>query len=132
MAKRPCIPFFTDQCVPDSVGKVLSAAGHDVVRLRDCMATDSADQIVAIACAANARALITHDKDFRQIAKRLGATQREYRRLHRIAFKCTEANSATRILAVLSLIELDWISAQGSEEMRMDIEISEVAIRIHR
>jgi predicted nuclease of predicted toxin-antitoxin system len=132
MGSRPCIPFFTDQDVPESVGKHLSSAGHGVTRLRDCMPDDSADPVVAITCAVNGLVLITHDKDFRQASKRLQVTQREYRKLHRIQLRCDEVNSAKRIEQALSLIESEWLLVEKSIEHQMVIEITDTSIRIVR
>lgn len=126
------ISFLTDNCVPDSVGNTLVANGHDVTRLRDCMATDTADQVVAIACAASGYVLVTHDKDFKAVAKRLSVTQRQYSRLHRIALKCAEANGAKRIQEALTLIESEWLYAQALAGRNMVIEITEVGIRTNR
>lgn len=132
MAGRPRIPFFTDNNVPDSVGNALYSAGHEVKRLRDCMARDSADQIVAIACAIHGYVLVTHDKDFRAIAKRLGITQRQYQKLHRVSLRCKEVNSTARITGALSLIEREWDYARKAGDWQMQIEISEVSIRTVR
>ena len=43
MAERLRIKFFVDNCVPDSVGRVLRDAGHDVILLRESIAPDSPD-----------------------------------------------------------------------------------------
>lgn len=64
------IPFFVDQNVPESVGKVLEAAKHDVVRLREVMATDTADALIAVACAEGGQVLVTCDRDFRPFRRR--------------------------------------------------------------
>jgi predicted nuclease of predicted toxin-antitoxin system len=47
MAERLRIKFFVDNCVPDSVGRVLQDAGHDVILLRESIAPDSPDLLVA-------------------------------------------------------------------------------------
>jgi predicted nuclease of predicted toxin-antitoxin system len=86
MGKEIPIPFFIDNCVADSVGRILIDAGHDVAFLRECMPTDTKDPVVAVACAENARVLVTHDKDFKEIAKELNVTQKKYKRL--IEFPC--------------------------------------------
>lgn len=68
---RPAIQFFTDNDVPDRVGKALETSGHSVVRLRDVMLVDSRDQVVAVACREHGLVLVTHNvKDFRSIAQR--------------------------------------------------------------
>ncbi|MEX2307879.1 MAG: DUF5615 family PIN-like protein [Pirellulales bacterium] len=35
-----------DHCVPNRVAKLLGEAGHEVIRLRECLPTDSPDPIV--------------------------------------------------------------------------------------
>jgi predicted nuclease of predicted toxin-antitoxin system len=69
------------------------------------MPTDTKDPVVAVACAENARVLVTHDKDFKEIAKELNVTQKKYKRLHRISLRCSEPKAASRIKEALSLIE---------------------------
>lgn len=130
MAGRLCIPFFTDQNVPDSVGKVLIAAGHKVTRLRDVMATTTADPIIAVACSQSGHVLVSHDNDFRQVSKRLKISQRQYRdSLHRILLGCPEPNSAKRISDALPLIELEWLL---KKDQPMVIDIRDTSIRTSR
>jgi predicted nuclease of predicted toxin-antitoxin system len=38
--------FFLDHCVPNRVGTMLTAEGHQVVRLRDVLPTNSPDHVV--------------------------------------------------------------------------------------
>lgn len=96
------------------------------------MPDDSVDPVVAITCSVNGLVLITHDKDFRQLSKRLQVTQRQYRRLHRIQLRCEEANSAKRIQQALSLIESEWLLVEKSIDQQMIIEITDTSIRIVR
>lgn len=125
------IPFFTDQNVPDSVGLALIQAGHDVVRLRDVMDVATVDPVIAAACAQNGHVLISHDGDFRQIAKRLLISQRTYQKLlHRIQMRCPEPNSAVRIMDALALIEFEW--ARLAAEKPLVIDITATSIRIWR
>lgn len=51
---------------------VLRAAGHEVIVLKDAIAPDSADPVVALAAAENEAVLVSFDKDFRFLAGRLG------------------------------------------------------------
>lgn len=123
MAKRPAIPFFTDQNVPDSVGRVLEEAGHKLTRLRDVMETDTADPIISVACARSGQVLVTHDNDFRQLSKRFKITQRQYHNsLHRIQLRCLEPDSANRIKESLGLIEAEWrVSKRSGKPMIIEI-----------
>lgn len=130
---RHAIPFFMDNNVAESVGKMLEAEKHDVVRLRECMAPDSSDPVVAIACVESSRVLISHDKDFKSISKRLSLTKRKCRQLHRIALHCKEPNAARRMKEAMTVIESEWERVcSGNGKYQMIIEVSEVSIRIMR
>lgn len=127
------IPFFMDNCVADSVGRLLGKAGHDVALLRDHMPADTKDPIVAMTCAMNARVLVTHDKDFKELSKKLAMSKKASTQLHRVSLRCSEPNAATRINEALSVIEAEWDRVQAnSGKHQMVVEITEVAIRIVR
>lgn len=128
---KPVIPFFTDQNVPDSVGNAAISAGHSLTRLRDVMDTRTADPLVGVACSRAGHVLVSHDKDFRAISKRLNITQRHYQTsLHRVLMRCPEPRSAERMREALSLIEYEWDSARQGHPMV--IEIHDLSIRIYR
>jgi len=40
------LKFFADHCVPNSVMEVLREGGHDVLRVKDKIPTDSPDPVV--------------------------------------------------------------------------------------
>ena len=131
MPSATVIPFFTDQNVPDSVGRVLKADGHTIVRLRDVMDVKTADPVIAVACANAGHVLVSHDGDFRRISRRLKITNRAYQNsLHRIGMRCPEPNSAKRIIEALPLIEFEW--ARLIEGRPMVVEITDHAIKVWR
>lgn len=131
MTPRQVIPFFTDQNVPDSLGETLLSAGHVLTRLRDVMDTTSADPVIGVACARGGQVLVTHDKDFRTLAKRLQITQREYHKsLHRILMRCPEPKSAQRMKEALSIIEFEWQWVKPDRPMV--IEIGDQFIKVCR
>jgi predicted nuclease of predicted toxin-antitoxin system len=116
------IPFFTDQNVPDSVGNVLSTAGHVVTRLRDVMETNTPDPLIFVACSRTGQVLVTHDTDFKQLSKKLQITQRQYHdSLHRIQLRCPEPQSAHRVTEALSLIEAEWRKVKKGRPMVIEI-----------
>lgn len=130
--ERPCIPFFTDHNVADSVGKVIIQHGHALIRLRDVMPRDSKDPLVALACAQAGQVLVSHDNDFREIARRLQVTQREYRtQLHRIDLRCLEPAAAGRMTEAMALVESEWTLAIA-QDRSMVIEIRDHSIRLMR
>lgn len=123
------IPFFTDQNVPDSVGHVLAAAGHQLTRLRDVMEVTTADPVIEVACNQNGQVLVSHDGDFREASKRLKITQRQYRlSLHRINLRCPEPESAKRIGDALSLIVAEWQLVQPDRPMVIEIQARSIKI----
>src|SRR6266699_3215802 len=127
----PIIPFFTDHNVPESVAEYLLSVKHEVTRLRDVMSPDSSDPVIAVACSRHGQVLISHDNDFRQTAKRLRITQRQYQdSLHRVLLRCDEPKSAKRIQQALTVIEREWIDLE--EGRAMVIEIGNQYIRINR
>ena len=130
--ERPCIPFFTDHNVADSVGKVILQHDHALTRLRDVMPRDSKDPLVALACAQSGQVLVSHDNDFREVASRLQVTQRDYRtQLHRIDLRCVEPAAAARVAEAMALIESEWTLAI-SQARSMVIEIRDSSIRLMR
>lgn len=108
MAAQLRLKFLTDNCVPDSVGQILQDAGHEVIRLRDILPTDSVDPLVASVAELNGAILVSFDKDFKALAPRIGIGQQRFRKLSRIGFRCREPNAARRIGLALSLIEHEW------------------------
>ena len=125
--------FFTDQCVPESVPKVLEGAGYDVVRLREKIATNTPDQLVAAVAEANRAVLVTMDADFKAIAKRAGASRRSFKSLSLLRFeKCRESRAAERLRSALTLIEHEWEWANSGTGRRMYVVIATEVIRTHR
>jgi len=95
------------------------------------MLTTTPDPIIAVACSSNGHVLVSHDKDFRQVSKRLKITQRQYQKsLHRIILACPEPDDVSRITDALSLIESEWLSIKADHPMI--IEIKSHSIRIFR
>jgi hypothetical protein len=109
MAKRPVFTFLTDVNVPDSVGDFLTSQGHDVVRVRDVMAIDATDPVVAQAAMEAKRILVSWDKDFNH--QRFLAPR--YARLSRVGFSCPEPEGASRLKDVLDLFEFAIKRAKG-------------------
>ena len=132
MASVPPLKFFIDQCVPDSVGRMLKEAGYTVELLSEKLATDSPDQLVATYSELAGTVLISLDRDFRSLAPRVGIGQQRFRRLSRIGIRCDEPMAARRIESALSLIEHEWERAQQNSDKRMIIEVGPTYIRTIR
>jgi predicted nuclease of predicted toxin-antitoxin system len=127
------IKFFIDHCVPDSVGRALRDAGHEVILLRDQLAPDSPDPLVAAVSQMFGAVLVSLDSDFRSLAPRIAKGEKtKLKKLSRIGLRCFEPRAANRIIAALSLIEHEWRVAQGSSDKRIIVEIGDTYIRTVR
>ena len=127
--------FFVDQCVPESVAKTLEKHGHDVIRLRERIAPDSPDNLVAAVSQSNNAILVTMDGDFKAIAHRHGIGSNRFRRLSLLRFeKCRESAAAKRLEEVMSLIEHEWEIGGGLDSLdrRMFVVIRKGSIVTHR
>jgi predicted nuclease of predicted toxin-antitoxin system len=125
--------FFMDQCVPDSVGRFLEAAGHEVVFLRREMPPDSPDPLVAAISEMMGAVLVTHDSDFKALAPRVPGAGGRFKKLSRIQLgKCQGPMAASRMEVALSLIEHEWSVAQVSDDKRMIVDIGLTSIRTLR
>lgn len=127
--------FFIDQCVPESVAKVLESHKHEVIRLREKIAPNSPDTLVAAVSQANDAILVTMDSDFKTISSRYGIGKSRYKRLSLIRFeRCRESRAADRLAKAMSLIEHEWKvgAAEASSDRRMFIVITSDTIRTNR
>lgn len=111
-------------------GRVLRNAGQEVILLRERIAPDSPDPLVAAVSEMHGAVLISLDSDFKRLAPRVPKGQRQrFRRLSRIGLRCKAPRCAQRLSVVLSLIEHEWMIAQSSADKRMIIDIGESYIR---
>lgn len=101
MANRHILLFLTDVNVPDSLGNMLSRAGHDVVRVRDVMAIDAPDPVIAEAAMRAGRILVSWDKDFNQQRFK----KPRFASLSRIGFSCPAPEGRARLASVLDIVE---------------------------
>jgi predicted nuclease of predicted toxin-antitoxin system len=131
-ALRPILRFFLDHNVPESAARTFEDAGHEVRRLRRVLPIDAPDDLVAATAIVAGEILVSHDRDFKAMSKRLGLTNSSRTRLSLIKLSCPEPTSAARLLAAMSLIEHEWDYCQqhGSRMLRM--EISAKVIRSER
>jgi len=132
-AERPRLRFFIDHNVPDSVGRVLRNAGHEVILLRERIPPASPDPLVAAVSEMYGAILVSHDRDFRAIAPRVAVGERRrFRNLSRVALTCSPPGAPNRMRAALSLIEHEWFLAQETSDKRMIIEVGTSYIRTIR
>jgi predicted nuclease of predicted toxin-antitoxin system len=100
--------------------------------LREQLAPNSPDPLVAAVAEMNEAVLVNLDSDFKTLAPRIPTGKMRFKKLSRIGLKCDEPLAASRIKAALSLIEHEWGVAQKSADRRMIIEIVTTSIRTIR
>ncbi len=124
--------FFLDHNVPTSVAEALGAAGHEVIVLKDALAPNTPDPVVALAAAANEAILLSFDKDFRALAGRLGVSHNRLRKLSRVQMRCKGPTGARRLTEALSLIQHEWDYAQSRSDKRIFVEVLDLGIKTVR
>jgi predicted nuclease of predicted toxin-antitoxin system len=81
-AGRPVLRLFLDEGVPDSVGHVFMAEGHEVGFLnKSPAARGSADPVVAMMADINNAILVALDGDMKRLAQGYGIGARNYLKL---------------------------------------------------
>ena len=122
---RPNLRFALDEGVPNSVGRILEAAGHEVRYLNTGVhiPRGSKDDLVCAFALINDLILVAMDGDMRAIAKGHQVGSRRYARLSLLKISCEEAQAAARVRACMSLIEHEWQATEGTAGRRLFIEI---------
>lgn len=110
MAPPSVLRFLLDNNVPDSVARVLRQRGHDVELVREVMAADAKDPVVAVAAMTAGRILISWDKDFNHQRFQ----QPRFKDLSRIGMCCPEPDGAARMEALMEVIEFTFARANGA------------------
>ena len=125
--------FFSDHCVAESVCKFLESRGHEVMRLREYLPTDSPDPLVAKVAQESDAVLVSHDGDFKAIAPRVpkGAKQR-FRRLSRIHMNVESNQALNRITAAIEFVEFEWDGAQQRDDKRLHIVVGKAVLKTSR
>jgi len=111
---------------------VLKAAGHEVIFLRDCIATGSPDDLVCAAAEANEAILVACDGDMRQMVTKFGIGAGRFKRLSLLKVTCSSPTAAARVQAALSLIEHEWAVSTGTAVRRLFMEIKPATITTNR
>ncbi|MGE8142992.1 DUF5615 family PIN-like protein [Novosphingobium sp. NPDC080210] len=125
--------FFADHCVPESACLWLEQRGHTVIRLRNVLATDTPDPIVAKVAQDSDAILLTHDGDFKKIAPRIPAGNKtRFKKLSKIHLSIPQVKSKNRLEDAISFIEFEWQIAQQCRDKRMHLVIQPSIIKTHR
>jgi predicted nuclease of predicted toxin-antitoxin system len=127
----PRILLLIDECVPDAVGAFLRARGHDVRLVRELFPGGIADPVIATVGDSLSAIVVTWDRDFESLARRVPEGNRQrFRRLGRLSFRCREPRGRALIEKWIDSIEFEYERAERTGDRRMIVQISESGIRI--
>jgi hypothetical protein len=112
---------------------MLEENGHEVLRLRDILPTDTPDPIVAKVAEEQESVLLTHDGDFKKVAPRIPKGSRtRFRKLSKIHLACEASKAKQRAKDGLSFIQFEWDIALTKLDKRMHLIIQPNGMKTHR
>jgi predicted nuclease of predicted toxin-antitoxin system len=119
-----------DENVPASVAAVFVERGHEVRLVRDLVPAGTPDPVVAAVGDRLSAILVTWDRDFESLIKRIPEGNRtRFRRLGRISFRCNEVRGKELLLKWIDYIEFHYHRAAGGADIRMMVQIQESGIK---
>lgn len=125
--------FFLDENIPAGVYEVLHRQGHEVKWTRDFLPLGSKDEVVARSAEINGAVLVSHDKDFKEIAPRIPKGARTtFRKLSMIRMECTKPQSPVRFATALPYIEFEFEQRRAMHDKRLIVAVKTSAITIYR
>jgi predicted nuclease of predicted toxin-antitoxin system len=115
-----------DENVPNSVAQLFIERGHDVHFVRDLLPAGTPDPVVAAVGDSLSAIVVTWDRDFDSIVRRVPAAGRaRFRRLGRISFRCNEVRGRPLLEEWITMIELRFAHTQTRSDTRMIVQIQE-------
>jgi len=126
------LEFLADHCLSEHVARALEDYGHQVTRLRDVIAPDAEDIVVAQTAINGGLILATHDDDFRaQQRNHTRRTRRAFDEVHLLLICDLGPNTVVRLAATIDLIEFE-ASAALAAERRLNMEVAAHRVTTHR
>jgi predicted nuclease of predicted toxin-antitoxin system len=119
-----------DENVPNSVARLFVERGHDVRYVRDLLPAGTPDPVIAAIGDRLAAIVVTWDRDFERLVKRIPQGNRaSFRRLGRISFKCNEVKGKELLIKWINMIEYHYERALQQPDIRMMVQIQESGIK---
>ena len=98
--------------------------GHDVEFVRNILPAGTADPVIAAIGDRLSAIVVTWDRDFESIVRRIPeGNRRSFRSLGRISFRCNQAQGRMIVERWIEHIEFHYEQASKSRDFRMIIEI---------
>jgi predicted nuclease of predicted toxin-antitoxin system len=123
--------LLVDENVPNSVTQFFIERGHEVILVGVALPSGSPDPLVAAVGDRHSAIVVSWDKDFANLVKRVAHGSRtKFRKLGRISFRCKENNGRARIAEWIEEIERHYEKCRGRTDLRMIAELNEIGIRL--
>ncbi len=127
----PPMLLLIDENVPNSVADFFSQRGHIVQFVRDVLPAGSPDPVVAKVGDRLSAIVVTWDRDFESIVKRIpDGNKNAFRRLGRISFRCREPKGRELLSRWIDMIEFHYAQARQQTNFRMIVQIQESGIKL--
>jgi predicted nuclease of predicted toxin-antitoxin system len=131
MADPPRMLLLIDENVPNSVAQLFSSRGHDVRFVRDLLPAGTPDPVVATVGDRLSAIVVTWDRDFESLVKRIPEGNRaKFRRLGRISFRCNETQGRALLERWIDHIEFHYKSALQKDDFRMIVQIQDSGFKV--
>lgn len=128
---RSSMSLLIDENVPDSVATFLRERGHTVHLSRDILAQGTKDPVIAKLGDHMTSIIVTFDKDFKKLASRVSAGERQrFRHLGRISLLCPAPRTLERVTKFIDAIEFHYEQALQQPDKRLIIELGDSYFRV--
>jgi predicted nuclease of predicted toxin-antitoxin system len=119
-----------DENVPNSVANLFAERAHEVRYVRDLFPAGTPDPVIATIGDRLSAVVVTWDRDFERLVKRIPEGNREkFRRLGRISFRCNEVRGRALLARWIGMIEYHYAQALEQRDFRMMVQVQESGIK---
>lgn len=127
----PLMRLLIDENVPKSVADFFASRGHTVQYVRDLLPAGTADPVVARIGDRLSAIVVTWDRDFDSIVKRVpDGNKTAFRQLGRISFRCSEPKGRALLERWIPMIELHYAQALTKPDFRMIVQVQESGLKL--
>jgi predicted nuclease of predicted toxin-antitoxin system len=120
-----------DENVPRSVALFLRDRGHEVRFVNDLFPAGVPDPAIATYGNHLSAIVVTWDKDFSRLVRRIPEGNRErFRKLGRITFSCNETRGRRLVERWVETIEFHYDQVRKHPDFRMIVQIQENGIKL--
>lgn len=127
----PVMALLIDENVPTSVAEFFASRGHDVKYVRDLFPAGTPDPVIAALGDKMSAVVVTWDRDFDAIVRRVPAGNRaKFRRLGRITFSCNEVQGRELAEEWIDYIEFHYVRAIAKPDGRMIVQVQPSGIKL--